>query len=155
MVGINQSFFRKKLIWFLIALSLFCLNQASALSAFPKNTELTIGVASVDQGKAQNINVQGLIGDRYMVTKDRDENVLFGVGFFNPYNEMFSYGVNVFYLAKTQVKGLIAQEHLFDNLSYQYDVTHFPILVTVKGQKSIIDGKKSVTFDVGIGPNIM
>lgn len=97
----------------------------------------------------------GLIGDNFTVTESNDQNFLLGAGLFKHYNQTFSFGVNAFYLAQTSVQGIIFQENLFDNLGYAYDVTHFPILITAKGKTPLKGNSKAVTYDVGVGPNIM
>jgi hypothetical protein len=70
---IKYGFLKKPIKGLLVALSLIGLNQANALGSFPKQTDLTIGVASLDQGKVQDVNVFGLVRDRYTVSKDHDD----------------------------------------------------------------------------------
>jgi hypothetical protein len=131
-----------------------CAN-AYSLSIVPADLALTVGAFSAKQGEAQHINIQGLIGDRYTLSQKHDESVLFGVGLFKSIHESIALGLNVFYLSKTNVEGLIFQERLFDNLGYQYGVTHLPILATAKVTKPLSNGNKSLVVDVGIGPNIL
>lgn len=60
-----------------------------------------------------------------------------------------------FYLANAEVKRTIFQEESFDNLGYQYDVRHLPILFTAKGKKALGNREEVITFDIGLGPNII
>lgn len=105
-------------------------------------------------GKEQFIGIEDLIGDRFTVSKHHDGNLLVGFGYlFNhPVKEtvQLSYGINAFYLTKTYVKGQVIQEDLFENLAYQYGISHFPIYAAAKA--SINNG---ITFDTGIGINIL
>ena len=126
-----------------------------ALSLKPDMYQFTIGAFTAHQGKDQSVNVVGLIGDNYTVTKHNDQNVLIGAGVFKHYNQTYSFGLNIFYLAKTKVNGLIYQEKMFDNLGYTYGIAHVPILFTAKGSKPLKSKGKAITFDIGIGPNIM
>jgi hypothetical protein len=153
---LTQAHFNPKWLTSLIGLSLLGASTSHAsLPIISGDLALTIGGFSAHQGKTQDIGIQGLIGDRYTVSKSHDESVLFGAGIFKTINDTFAYGLNVFYLSKTNAEGLIFQEHLFDNLGYQYGVTHIPILATLKATKALSNGNKSVVFDVGIGPNIL
>jgi hypothetical protein len=118
---------------------------------------LQLGMYWSQQGKAQHININGLVGDTFTVTKHSGSNALVGVGYFidgQQYkNFKMTYGVNAFYLPKTTVKGLVLQEDLFANLSYDYGVTHIPLYAIAK---SIIETKypnTALIIDAGIGPN--
>jgi len=111
------------------------------------------------QGQAQHINIESLIGDTFTVTRHSDSNGLVGAGYFidgKDYKKFkLTYGVNAFYLPKTAVNGLVIQENLFTNLSYNYTMTHFPVYVSAK---SIIETKypnSSLIIDAGIGPNFI
>ncbi len=68
-----------------------------------------------------------------------------------------AYGLNFFYLAKTQVSGQIIQEQLFTNLAYRYNVTHYPLYAmvraTMKPQHDYMPF--GITVDTGIGPNFI
>ena len=68
-----------------------------------------------------------------------------------------SYGLNFFYLAKTQVSGQVAQEQLFTNLAYHYNVTHYPLYAMARAyfepQHQYMPF--GITLDAGIGPNFI
>ena len=117
-----------------------------------------VGGFSAMQGRAQNIGIEGLIGDRFTVTHHDDQNMLLGVGYFlnKIKQKRFSvlYGINTFYLAHTLVQGDVVQEDLFTNLSYRYSITNLPIYIAVKTLISVSD-KYNITVDLGIGPNII
>ena len=66
-----------------------------------------------------------------------------------------TYGINAFYLPKTGVMGNVTQENLFTNLSYRYNVTHYPIYAVAKSTIKTKSPKYSLTMDAGIGPNFM
>lgn len=125
-----------------------------------RTLDVMLGAFFTTQGiKAQDINIQGLIGDRFTVTSQKKYNVLVGAGYYldaSSYNRFdFSYGVNVFYLARTVVNGDIYQEHMFNNLAYSYHQTNIPIYVAAKSSIKTKYDKLSVIFDMGIGPNIV
>ena len=136
------------------------------LSSFPSYFNAMKGHAVVqlggywsEQGKSQFINIEDLVGDDFTVTNHQASNGLVGFGYYIDGQEknMFkmSYGVNFFYLPKTAVSGTVIQEDLFTNLSYDYNVTHYPVYAIAK---STIDTKSTdygLTIDVGIGPNFM
>jgi hypothetical protein len=146
---------RNKLKTIVSSMMLATCANAYSLSMVPADLALTVGAFTAKQGEAQHINIQGLIGDSYTVTKKHDESWLLGVGLFKSIHDSIALGLNVFYLSKTNVDGLIFQERLFDNLGYQYGVTHLPILATAKVTKPLSNGNKSLIVDVGIGPNVM
>lgn len=124
------------------------------------NKFIQLGGFIANQGKAQNIEINGLIGDHFSVTKHSESNGLVGVGYYldgqqtNRFN--LSYGINAFYLPTAGVNGLVTQEQLFTNLSYHYSTTNYPIYF---GAKALINNKASdkynFTIDAGIGPNII
>lgn len=111
------------------------------------------------QGKAQHIDIDGLIGDEFTLSKRDDSNGLVGLGYFidgeNSGRVQFSYGVNFFYLPKTSVSGAVAQEDLFTNLSYGYHLTHYPVYAVAKAKTNLSVPNLSLTVDAGIGPNFM
>lgn len=119
---------------------------------------LQLGGFTAKQGKSQHVNIKGLIGDDFRVSKSHDQNFLVGVGYYfdgcNIDRAKVLYGINAFYLAPTKVKGAIVQEGLFKNLSYQYDITNYPIYLAAKAL--IHCGMcYDLAIDVGIGPNIV
>lgn len=113
-----------------------------------------------NQGAEQHININDLIGDQFTVTSSNHGNGLVGFGYlvdghkYKDYIKM-QYGVNAFYLAKTSVRGNVVQENLFTNLSYSYNVTHWPLYAVAKSTITPSFFKHDVTLDVGIGPNFM
>lgn len=118
------------------------------------------GAFWANQGSSQHINIDGLIGDDFLVKSGSDFNGLVGVGLYwhglDTKYAGFSYGVNAFYLPKTSVNGTVVQESLFDNLAYSYSVTNWPIYFGARTDvhNSFTD-KVDITFDAGIGPNII
>lgn len=124
------------------------------------NKSIQLGGFIENQGKSQNININGLIGDHFSVSNPNGSNGLVGIGYYLNGQETnrfdLSYGVNAFYLAKTSVNGLVTQEQLFTNLSYYYSTTNYPIYFGVKALiKNEMSSKYNITLDVGIGPNII
>ena len=111
------------------------------------------------QGASQNINIEGLIGDRFTVTNPRSSNGLVGLGYYldGQYYDSFkmAYGVNAFYLGPTRVKGQVIQEQLFTNLSYAYNVTHLPVFAAAKATVDLHSPIYALTLDAGIGPNFI
>ncbi len=120
---------------------------------------IQVGGFVAHQGTAQDINIEGLVGDHFSVSNHNPSNALVGAGYYVDGQETdrfnLSYGINAFYLPKTTVSGLVTQEKQVTNLSYQYSITHYPIYF---GAKALIKNKKSdrytVTLDAGLGPNI-
>lgn len=121
---------------------------------------LHIGYFNKEQSiGTQSINIQGLIGDRFKVTHQDKQNILLGLGYFLDGSEYkhakLAYGVNAYYLARTKVSGDVYQEHLFNNLSYQYTQTNISIYASAKAGLKTKYEKLSLLFNTGIGPNIM
>ena len=125
----------------------------------PTHFVLQVGGFWASQGKSQNIDIDGLIGDRFTVTDRDDQNFLVGLGFFvdgfNDCRASTMFGLNAFYLAKTFVKGDIIQEQEFTNLDYRYSVTNYPIYVAAKTSFNTNSDIYNITFDLGVGPNII
>lgn len=119
--------------------------SSSNLSQFnPRRAHfvLQVGGFNASQGKSQNIDIDGLIGDRFTVTNGDDQNILVGLGFFvdgfSNCHASTMFGLNAFYLAKTFVKGNIIQEQEFTNLDYRYSVSNYPIYFAAKTLTNII-----------------
>lgn len=106
------------------------------------------------QGVSQHINIDGLIGDSFIVTNDRDSNAVVGLGYFIE-NQAMSYGVNAFYLPNASVFGNVMQENVFTNLSFSYHITHYPIYAMAQSEIPIKLIHQTIKIDVGIGPNFM
>jgi hypothetical protein len=111
------------------------------------------------QGKAQDINIRYLVGNRYTVKNHNASNGLFGLGYYvdglDTTRFQVGYGVNAFYLAPTAVKGTIIQEHAYTNLAYRYSIQQVPIYFAAKALLKNNSQQYNVTLDVGVGPNIM
>ncbi|OYV53578.1 MAG: hypothetical protein B7X00_01950, partial [Legionella sp. 21-45-4] len=114
-------------------------------------------------------------GDEFTVTSPNGKNGLAGAGYFFDARQLhqafdipdlnIEYGVNFFYLAKTQVSGQIVQENLFTNLAYGYNVTHYPLYAMARStfepehlSKYLPNNHHlpfGITVDAGIGPNFI
>jgi hypothetical protein len=120
---------------------------------------LQIGGYLSSQGSDQHINIDDLIGDEFTVTHGGSSNGLVGLGYFIDGQETtrfkMAYGINAFYLPKTSVSGEVIQESLFTNLSYSYQVTHYPVYAVAKSTINTTYPRYDVTMDVGVGPNFM
>ena len=120
---------------------------------------LQLGGYWSSQGEAQNINIAGLVGDRFTVTNGNSSNGLVGLGYYldgKTYNKFsMAYGINAFYLGPTSVNGQVVQEQLFTNLSYGYNVTHLPVYAAAKATIDTKFPKYALTVDAGIGPNFI
>lgn len=112
-----------------------------------------------DEGRDQYIEVNGIAGDHFTLSKGHKSNGLFGVGYFldgqNKNGYSMSYGLNAFYLAKTSVAGSVFQENEFENLTYAYNVTNYPLYAVAKSTINTPFAGPHLTVDVGIGPNFM
>lgn len=110
-------------------------------------------------GKTQHIKIQGLIGNTYKANKKTGSNGLVGIGYFLDGQSVrfmqLSYGLNWFYLPKVDYTGVVIQENLFTNLSYRYDITHYPLYAIVKSTIKTRSPRYAFTVDAGIGPNFM
>lgn len=117
------------------------------------------GFFGASQGNEQHININGLIGNRYTVENKSEISGLAGIGlYFNGYTQerfQLSYGLNLFYLGQTSVRGYIVQEDLFTNLSYQYTIQNLPLYAAAKAIIDTNNPKYNVTVDAGMGPNFM
>jgi hypothetical protein len=122
--------------------------------------ELQLGGFTATQGTAQDIQIQGLVGDHFSVNHRSADNVLLGAGvyFEGPTwkQTAFSYGVNAFYFPQTTVKGDVTQEQLFTNLSYQYTLSNMPVYFAGKARvNNLYNSQYNLTFSAGIGPNFI
>ncbi|KTD73663.1 hypothetical protein [Legionella tucsonensis] len=120
---------------------------------------LELGGFYASQGKAQDIRVQNLVGNRYTVKSHFQGSGLAGVGYFLDGPQLdrfnFSYGANVFFLGTTTTKGYIIEEHLDTNLSYTYKIQNIPLFFMAKSIVPIHSEKVNLALDVGIGPNFI
>jgi hypothetical protein len=121
--------------------------------------EFKVGGYWNNQGKSQHIDIQGLIGDDFTVNHSRDSNVLVGLGYFIDSQDLgftkLRYGITGFFLPKTYVSGVVVQENLFSNLSFQYHTTSYPIYFGAKANIPSSISSMTLTMDAGIGPNFM
>ncbi len=159
----SSLFKRSSLLVALIASSPLIANAnlVDSTTAYLQQGKLSVDVGwfEAHQGESQFIGIQDLIGDRFTLTKQNDNNFLVGAGYFLPAMAMnninFSYGLNVFYLGDTKVKGNVIQEDIFENLSYRYSITNVPILFSAKAVMQTSYDWLGVNLDVGIGPNVI
>ena len=124
------------------------------------HASMQLGGYVSSEGKAQNIAIQGLIGNHYSVSKGKGSNGLVGFAYLldGPETKLLhlAYGVDVFYFpGRVPVSGNITQEQLFTNLAYDYKVSSFPVYAEAKANLIGISTEYAVTFDVGIGPNFV
>lgn len=136
------------------------LSIPSSISAFKQgHIVFQAGGYWSHQGKAQHIDIDGLLGDKFTLAKRDGSNGLVGLGYFingqNLERVQLSYGVNFFYLPKTSVSGTVVQEDLFTNLSYGYHLSHYPVYAAAKAKTSLPAPNLSLTVDAGIGPDFM
>lgn len=136
------------------------INWAALIASLKKaKIPLQLGIFSALQGKAQQININGLIGDYFSINNKAKQNVLVGLGYFIDGLEKhwfnLAYGINLFYLAHASVNGAVTQEDLFTNLAYSYSITNYPIYIASKAQIKNSSNKYNFTLDFGIGPNII
>lgn len=135
------------------------ISQIYATPLQPGHFLFEAGAFSSTQGKTQDILIEDLIGDRFYVTKRHDSNALFGLGYqVNGFkNKSFGvdFGLNIYYLAKTKVRGTIEQEFYYTNLAYQYEVNHVPLYATAKAHIPIKSSPLALTLNAGIGPNFL
>ncbi|MDF1677538.1 MAG: hypothetical protein P1U32_02450 [Legionellaceae bacterium] len=108
----------------------------------------------------QYIHIEDVIGNRMTVLDTNPKNGLFGVGYFidgQTYYERFrmSLGANWFYLPQTRTAGIVFQENEFRNLSYEYNITQYPLYAVAKSTINTAFPGKDVTLNVGIGPNFI
>lgn len=141
------------------SLFLFASTQAFSLDLPQGHPLFQVGAYFSSQGKSQDVSIQDLIGDNFSITRNNDNNVLWGIGYLldGPTRGRcnWSYGLNLFYLPSTTVAGVVTQEQLFTNLAYSYDISHLPLYVDVKTSINNDNEKYALTLDAGIGPNFM
>lgn len=108
----------------------------------------------------QHINIQGLVGNTYSPEDHVSGNVFLGIGYFlEPIlvsSTSISYGLNWFFLPKTNYRGTVTEENLFTNLRYNYGIINYPLYVVAKTNVALEKiTKHTLTFDIGIGPNFI
>ncbi len=111
------------------------------------------------QTGTQDINIPGLIGEQFTISGQNKINGLGGMGYlFNgpkSSRAALSYGLNIYYLAKSSVSGDVYQEHLFNNLAYEYTITNIPIYASIQSEIKTSSDRYSIILDLGIGPNVI
>jgi opacity protein-like surface antigen len=153
----SHNNYKKSLLYSALALFTPCYALAAGLDYLHPSIDL--GGYWSSQGNPQTIGIAHTKGDYFSVTNGDKRNGLVGVGVYSdglPIESVeLSYGLHFFYLAKTSVNGLIAQEKRFTNLSYRYDVTHYPLYVM--GRTKLLPEMLpyALNLDVGIGPNFV
>lgn len=159
----------KKISCALFIVSYFSANPSIAATTdsqhfsinFLKKGHLTLqlGGFTSHQGKTQFIHINELIGDQFIASSGTKSNGLLGVGYMidSKTSERFnlSLGMNWFYLPKTSVSGTVLQENWYENLTYSYNITNYPLYFVAKSKVNLNTPDKSVTLNVGIGPNFM
>lgn len=130
-----------------------------AINATHRHVLIQLGGHWSNQGKKiQHIDINGLIGDDFTVSRSKGSNGLVGIGYLvDGYEKnlfQLAYGINAFYLAQTPIKGTVIQEGFFNNLSYSYNVTNYPVLAIAKSTLNT-NHPYSFTLDLGIGPNFI
>lgn len=152
-----KTFFYQNLSIIILVLAT-CISPQKVLACECGGPFVQVGWFAAKQGKSQHIDIDGLIGDDFSVSKSWDQNVLVGVGYhfdgFEFCQTSLLYGLNAFYLAPTKVSGKVTQEGLFTNLSYHYSRTNVPIYFDAKALIHFCECQDFVV-DIGIGPNII
>lgn len=139
----------RSLLLFVIAHPAFALEIPNGKLA------IEAGLFRTNQGKPQDISIDGLVGDHFTVQDGIQNNGLVGIGYYIPVmDNTLDVGLNVFYLAKTTIKGSVIQEQQYENLDYRYDVIQAPIYLDVKKHFPMSESY-GFTLDLGIGANIM
>ncbi|MBI2785144.1 MAG: hypothetical protein HYX60_02075 [Legionella longbeachae] len=152
---------KKHLLFICLAMPLSCMAGTMSNVGSSKFWSVPIqgGFFGASQGKAQHIDIENLIGNHYTVDNNSQISGLAGIGlYFNGYSRehiQLSYGLNLFYLGQTTVRGDIIQEDLFTNLSYQYNIQNLPLYAAAKAIIDTNNPKYNITVDAGIGPNFM
>ena len=123
-----------------------------------------LGGYIASEGKPQNIAIQDMVGNTYTTSNGNNGNLMVGAGYlFNgPQNKFFNnkfynldYGLNLFYLAPSIVKGNVLQEQTFNNFTYSYKVTNIPIYALTKFTIKTKSERYHLTVDAGVGPNFV
>lgn len=135
---------------------LFTIFQCHAITG---KTLVQLGGFWSQQGKAQHVNIDGLIGNNFTVKSSDSRNGLFGIGYFldGLQKDRFdlSYGLDFFYLPTTSVSGYVVQENLFTNLSYKYNVVSYPLYAMARSIIKTPHQRINFIVDFGLGPNFM
>lgn len=134
-------------------------NMGTPIPKPGKELSFTAGYYSAHQGKTQHIDIDTLVGNTYTVHNNQHQNYLLGGSFFInalDYNALtLAYGAKVFYLAQTDIRGHVIVEDFFENLAYQYSISHIPIYAMARVTQANIFRELGLVVDAGIGPNIL
>lgn len=144
--------------------SLPATSQTSQLSTNYGNLILQFGGFSTYES-SKHVYIEANDGDYFNISNHYRENFLLGLGYlingpdettiFGCQTFKTQYGVNAFYLPRITVKGNVIQEQEFNNLSFKYSVTNYPIYLAAKGIFNTNDDRYKFTLDLGLGPNII
>ena len=110
------------------------------------------------QGRSQLIGIRGLSGDLFNVNHDNTGNIIAGLGLYRQGASASTvnlyYGFNAYYLLHTSVRGKIATERVYTNLSYRYSIVNTPFYASAK---AVFNTSRSMRFavDLGVGGNII
>lgn len=141
-----------------LGLSLLWPLSAFAFDLPPSFASLDLGLFNSVQGQAQDIDINGLVGNQYTVNNDHAANGLIGLGyFFQAYKDndwQVAYGVSGYYFGPTAVKGTVAWEHQDPNLDYSYNIQNTPVYLATKIRFKQSD-RYDLTADAGLGVNFM
>lgn len=152
-----QSFYFKRLILTILSCAV-CFGAKPLLAWECGQAVLQVGWFAATQKKSKHVDIDGLIGDKFHVKKSSDQNVFVGLGYYFQGAEIAQtsllYGINAFYLAPTKTRGHVIQENRFDNLSFHYSRTNYPIYFATRALIPCFSCYDLV-LDVGIGPNII
>lgn len=115
-----------------------------------------LGAFQAEQGKAQQVGIEGLEGDDFTVNSHPSQQGLLGLGYYlNGFERdtyRLWYGLDAYYLSPSTVSGEVIQEQSFTNLSYRYSIANYPVYAATKLWLKG-DGDYDVTLDAGVGPN--
>jgi hypothetical protein len=149
---------KKALTLFASAMFFLC-SHTHAYTRLPGHFIVEGGAFYSSQGQSQIVAIDGLIGDQYNVTNRHDWGSIAGIGYLLDGPQWgrvtLDYGINVFYLSKTKVSGLIKQEMLYNNMAFQYYVDNLPLYAVVKALVDTNFYNLTATIDAGLGPNFM
>jgi|SRR5579862_1103657 len=136
-----------------LALAYECCDWKSGKMAFQ------LGAAFNYAGESKHIGINGLIGDYFSVHSHTDTTIIAGLGYYLNGPALSwadtKFGLNAFYIPSTNVSGIVTQEGVYNNLSFEYNVTSLPILFDAKAEIHTDNAYFTPTIDIGIGPNVL
>lgn len=111
------------------------------------------------QGKAQHIPISGLIGDYFSVSDSVATGGIVGLAMYMKSLALrtddyeLQYGITSFFISHTKVRGLVTQENLVTNLSYEYNMYNYPTYLGLRLTKVFEDSRYDGILDLGLGAN--